>query len=194
MKITRLAKGIAYLVGAVILTSISVAMQAAMHTEGSVEENYFRSDGVLFLLAATVLGIGVYSWLAYTRRHKEHQRDSLFLILTGLALMLLTIFVVVNYGGMEGTFDQSGHTAVNLNIVLLSALPLPFLIRAVVLAVGAGEENASGRKGLLIACGMVTAALLLLMFTGGLMKMTSYDPGTTESSDSWEESQEIGLV
>lgn len=116
MKITRLAKGIAYLVATVLVACISVAMQAAMHTEGGLEENYFRSDGVLFLIAATVLGVGVYSWLSYTRRHREHRMDSLFLVATGGTLMLLTVFVVVYYGGMEGSFDESGHTAVNLNI------------------------------------------------------------------------------
>ena len=111
MKITRLAKGIAYLVATVLVACISVAIQAAMHTEGGLEENYFRSDGVLFLIAATVLGVGVYSWLSYTRRHREHRMDSLFLVATGGTLMLLTVFVVVYYGGMEGSFDESGHTA-----------------------------------------------------------------------------------
>ena len=194
MKITRLAKGIAYLVATVLVSCISVAMQAAMHTEGGLEENYFRSDGVLFLIAATVLGVGVYSWLSYTRRHREHRMDSLFLVATGGTLMLLTVFVVVYYGGMEGSFDESGHTAVNLNIALFSALPLPFLVRAVVLAVGAGRENPSGRTGLLIACGMVALALVILLFTGGLMKMTSYDAGAADSSTPWELSNTADLV
>lgn len=120
--------------------------------------------------------------------------DSLFLVATGGTLMLLTVFVVVYYGGMEGSFDESGHTAVNLNIALFSALPLPFLVRAVVLAVGAGRENPSGRTGLLIACGMVALALVILLFTGGLMKMTSYDAGAADSSTPWEVSNTADLV
>lgn len=187
MTITRMAKGIAYLVGTVLLTSISVALQTAMHTEGGLEENYFRSDLALFLIAATVMGIGVYSWISYTRRHKEHLPDSLFLTIIGLVLMMLTVFVVVSYGGMEGTFDKTGHTAVNLNIVLLSAMPLPFLIRAVILAVGAGRDNPAGRTGLLIACGMVAAAMVILAFTGGVMKLSDYDAGTAEENSSWRD-------
>ena len=105
----------------------------------------------------------------------------------GLVLMILTVFVVVSYGGMEGTFDKTGHTAVNLNIVLLSAMPLPFLIRAVILAVGAGRENPAGRTGLLIACGMVAAAMVILLFTGGVMKLSDYDASTAEENSSWRD-------
>ena len=63
-----------------------------------------------------------------------------------------------------------------------------------VLAVGAGRENPSGRTGLLIACGMVALALVILLFTGGLMKMTSYDAGAADSSTPWEVSNTADLV
>ena len=66
-------------------------------------------------------------------------------------------------------------------------MPLPFLIRAVILAVGAGRENPAGRTGLLIACGMVAAAMVILVFTGGVMKLSDYDAGTAEENSSWRD-------
>ena len=57
MNISRFAKAIAYECLTALLLVISVLFQAAMHTEGQMEEAYVRSNVLLFLTAAVLLGI-----------------------------------------------------------------------------------------------------------------------------------------
>ena len=52
MNISRFAKAIAYECLTALLLVISVLFQAAMHTEGQMEEAYVRSNVLLFLTAA----------------------------------------------------------------------------------------------------------------------------------------------
>lgn len=56
-----------------------------------------------------------------------HALDSLFLLLVGLVFLIARIVVFLLFGGLEGDFAEEGYTAVNINIVLLTALPVPFL-------------------------------------------------------------------
>ena len=56
MNISRFAKAIAYECLTALLLVISVLFQAAMHTEGQMEEAYVRSNVLLFLTAAVLLG------------------------------------------------------------------------------------------------------------------------------------------
>lgn len=181
MKLSRFAKGILYLAVTAVMAIISALLQGYMLSEGNLETGYFRSDLILFILAAVLMGIGAYSFLSYTRRHREHRADSLYLFLTGAALMVLTIVVFLQFGGMEGEFTESGYTAANVNIGVLSALPLPFLARAVYLAFTLREAGPGRRLGLLIACGAVALTLVVLAATGGLMRLVKYE-GEPESS------------
>lgn len=174
MKLTRFAKAILYLAFTALLLLISTLFHAAMHSEGGLEEGYFRSNSYLFILAAVLLGTAVYSYAAYTRRHSEHRTDSLLFFLVGLALMVTVIFAILQYGGLEGFFEESGYTAANINIVVLTALPLPFLIRAVVLACSTGETSRARRLGAAIAAVVLVAAAVVLVAVGGLARPMRY--------------------
>lgn len=125
MNISRFAKAIAYECLTALLLVISVLFQAAMHTEGQMEEAYVRSNVLLFLTAAVLLGVGVYSLMSYTRRHRQHVWDSVFFLVIGFAFMIAAVMTIVNFGGLEGTFTESGYTAMNVNVVLLTALRCP---------------------------------------------------------------------
>ena len=48
-----------------------------------MEEAYVRSNVLLFLTAAVLLGVGVYSLMSYTRRHRQHVWDSVFFLVIG---------------------------------------------------------------------------------------------------------------
>ena len=110
MNITRFAKSIAYLAAAALLIAVSVFFQVGMHSEGGMETSYFRSNLFLFIAAIGCLGTGVYSYIGYVRRHREHAFDSLFLVLVGAAVMAAYLFVFLNFGGLGDTFEKDGYT------------------------------------------------------------------------------------
>lgn len=131
-----------YLVFTTGLFLLSVFFTAGIHNPGHLEQNYFRSTSYLFILAAVLIGGAIYSYQAYTRKYREHAWDSLLLLVTGLALMGTVLFIILYYGGLEGTFTESGYTAANVNIVVLAMLPLPFFVRTAVLVLSLQEPPA----------------------------------------------------
>lgn len=182
MKISKFAKSVAYLAAGGILLAVSLWFQFSLHGEDGLEAHYFQSDAYLFILAAAFMGVGAYSYMSYTRRMKEHRGDSLFLFVTGLVLMVLAVVAIVMYGGLEGSFDESGYTAANVNIVILTLTPLPCLVRGALLSLGAGREHPAGRLVVLIVTSVILLAMLVLAFSGNLMQMTQYVESSQESS------------
>ena len=69
-----------------------------------MEEAYVRSNVLLFLTAAVLLGVGVYSLMSYTRRHRQHVWDSVFFLVIGFALMNAAGLTIGNLCGVDGTF------------------------------------------------------------------------------------------
>ena len=187
MNITRFAKAITYAVLTALLLVLSGCFQAAMHTQGGLEEGYFRSVTFLFVTAAALLGIGAYTLLSYTRRHKEHRGDSLLFLLIGLALMVLVVVLVLQFGGLEGEFDEAGHTAANVVIIALTVLPVPFWLRTLVLACTLRDGGKSRRAAMLAAAGLLLAAFVILSATGVTMRMVRYEGGETGSSAETDE-------
>lgn len=189
MTISRFAKSIAYLAAAALLLLLSVIFQVGMHNEGGPETSYFRSNTFLFVVAIACIGTGVYSYIGYVRRHREHALDSLFLLLIGLVLLVSCILVFLNFGGLIGSFDQEGYTAVNINIIVLTVLPLPFLIRGLVLAFSTREDSRARRLGVQIAALLIIAGFVLSLAVGGTMRTMQYDPSLV-SGEYGESSEE----
>lgn len=192
MKITRFGKAVAYLVASAALFAISAVLMHDMHGTQDMAAAYLRSDLYLFVLSAAFLGTSAYSYMAYTRRHREHRGDSLFCLLLGIVTMVLTIVVVVKYGGINADKMESALTAINLNLVLLAVIPAVFLIRAVVLAF----TSEKGRPGLLISCGVLLLVMVVIIFSCGLMGMVREEdlPAQTDASDYgelWEPEQGV---
>lgn len=190
MNITRFAKSIAYLAAAALLIAVSVFFQLGMHSEGGMETSYFRSNLFLFIAAAGCLGTGVYSYIGYVRRHREHAFDSLFLVIVGAVVMAAFLFVFLNFGGLGDTFEKDGYTATNVNIVMLTLLPLPFLIRGIVLALSTRDDSKARRRGVQIAALLVTAGMIASLAFGGMMRMVRFDESSSFSDEVSDDSDE----
>lgn len=175
MMVSRFAKSLLYTGLSAVLTVLAVVYQGKLHAEAGPEDGYFVVHRVMFLLAVVLMGVGVYSFLSYTRKRKHHRGDSLMLLLTGMGLMAVTLALWIGFGGVQEPFDATGYLAVNIQITVLTALPVPFWIRGLVLACTTHEEN--GKKRLVAKlCSLATAVLLLVLIaTGGLMRMMYFD-------------------
>lgn len=183
MTISRYAKSIVYMMFALLFLALSTCFQVAMHKDG-LESVYFTSNLYLFVAAVACTGTAVYSYRSFTRRHREHAGDSLFLLIFGLLFLTAAVFNIVSFGGLGDTFTESGYTAANLNIVLMTAMPAPFCVRGWVLALSGREEKRSARGPALLVCAIVTAAYILSVAGGGMMRMVRYDGSSSESSSS----------
>ncbi len=190
MNISRFAKSIAYLAATVLLLLLSMLFQAGMHSGTGPETSYFQSNTFLFIVSIACVGTGIYSYIGYVRRHREHALDSLFLLLVGLVFLIARIVVFLLFGGLEGDFAEEGYTAVNINIVLLTALPVPFLIRGLVLAFSTREDSRTRRLGVQVAALLIAAGLVLSLAFGGMMRMMRYDTSTAASDGYGEETDE----
>lgn len=188
MKVTRFAKSIVYLVFTTGLFLLSVFFTTGIHNSEHLEQNYFRSTSYLFILAAVLIGGAIYSYQAYTRKYREHAWDSLLLLLTGLALMGTVLFIILYYGGLEGTFTESGYTASNVNIVVLAMLPLPFFVRTAVLVLSLQEPRRGRRLIVQIACAALLVGMILAFALGGLLDMVRYTGADVgDGSYGWEQ-------
>lgn len=184
MRITRFAKAIVYECFTALLIVLSFVFQNGLQNPEQMEIAYSRSNWFLFITAAVLLGVGVYSLMSYTSRHREHILDSVFFIVIGVFYMVAAMIVFLTYGGLEGTFTQSGYTAANINLVLLSALPAPFLVRTIVLVFSTREKSVARRTVVQIVCGLLAAALVALILTGRYMHMLTYvEPAESQGID-----------
>ncbi|HJD24091.1 MAG TPA: hypothetical protein H9694_08100 [Firmicutes bacterium] len=182
MHISRFLKTVLYAALALVLTFVSTMLQLGFQSPDTLSGAYFQSDLYLFVAAAACLGTAVYSYRAYTSRHREHTSDSLFLLIVGIALMIAAVVTVVSFGGLGEEFTQTGYTAANVNILLMTALPLPFLIRAFVLAASCGRHEPSRRIPAVVVCGVATLALILSIALGGMMRLIHYSGSAEEGS------------
>jgi len=191
MHISRFAKTVTYLVATALLLALAGWFQVGFHADVGPEEAYFRANTVLFWIAVACLGTAVYSYRAYTRRHREHAVDSLLLLVTGGLLLIAETAVLLLFGGLTTPFGQSGYTATNLQMLLLAVLPLPFFIRTVVLAFGRREiSRPAARRGVRIACVTLAIAMAGLLVFGGLLRFVHYEQpssyiGYTEESTTY---------
>ena len=166
MKITKSVKAVGYAVFAVCITLIAVWTVSPLHNTVDYVKAYWRSDVLLFAMACTVLGVGVYSFFGYTRRHKAHRVDSWFFMAVGALLLILSVAVILRFGGItEENFDTTANAALNLNIGVASVVPLPFLVRGWVLAC----TTRFTRQQRLVSVGamMVATILYVAMVVGG---------------------------
>lgn len=185
MKISRFVKSICYLCLTAVLLAVSTSVQLSMRREGGLESAYFMSNTYLFITAIVLLGTAVYSYRSYTRRHREHVRDSLFLLVMGLATMVAALVGWVGFGGLGEDFAETGYTAANLNVIVMTLLPLPPLIRAFLLAYS--RENRRRRVSL-IACTIVAAVYAVIIAAGGMLRMVYYEEPTYDYFEPFSES------
>ena len=175
MTLSRFAKSLLYTIGAVIFGVLSVYYQGQLHAADGPESGYFAVHRIMFLLSVVLMGVGVYSFLSYTRRKKHHRSDSLMLLVTGMGLMAVTLALWIGFGGVQEPFDTTGYTAVNIQIVALTVLPIPFWIRGLVLACTTHEDNAKKRWAAKLASLAAAVMMVVVIACGGMMRMMYFD-------------------
>ncbi len=169
MKITKCVKAVGYALLAVCLTALAVWTVAPLHNSVDYVTAYWRSDILLFLTACSVLGIGVYSFVGYTRRHPIHRVDSWFFMTVGAILLVFTVVVICRFGGItEEYFNAAANAALNLNVGAASVLPLPFLVRGWILACTARFTRRE-RTVSCVAMAVATAVYAATVVGGQLM-------------------------
>ncbi len=162
MKITKCGKAVAYAVLSVCLTALAIWIVSPLHNAAEYMAGYWRSDILLFLTACTLLGIGVYSFFAYTRR-TAHRVDSWYFMAVGAVLLVFSVVVIVRFGGITAeNFDVTATAALNLNVGAAGVLPIPFLVRGWVLA-GTARFSRRQRATACIAVGVGTAMYLMAL-------------------------------
>lgn len=169
MKITKCVKAVAYAALAACMTLLAVWTVSPLHNAADSVTAYWRSDILLFVTACSVLGIGVYSFVGYTRRHKSHRADSWFFMAVGAVLLVFAVTVICRFGGITAeNFNDASIAALNLNIGTASVLPVPFLVRGWILACTAGFSKRE-RRVAVIAVAVATAIYLTMTISGQLM-------------------------
>ena len=97
MNVSRFVKSLIYSGISVLFLILAVVLQSGIRTVGGLEEGYFRSVSYLFILAAVLAGIGLYSLMAYTRRrYPQFRSDSVFLLCVGAGLMIGAVGLLIN--------------------------------------------------------------------------------------------------
>lgn len=174
MRVTRWGKAIGYLLATVGLMTASGILQQPMHTEAGLVAGYFRIVGYLFVFACCLLGACLYSYRAYTRRHREHLWDNLFLLLIGLGVMMAVLALFLQYGGMGEDITEHSYAAANACVILLSLLPIPFIIRTLVLAFTSEQPKPAARRTVQLLAVVLVLAWIVLVVSGVYLKTIDY--------------------
>ena len=168
MKVTKGAKAVLWAAISLALMAVAVWIVTPLRITEDIVSSYLGSCVRLFLVACCLLGVAVYSFIAYTRKHKEHRADSWFMFGIGLAVLVLSVIIILRFGGMMNeNFDQTSNAAINLNIGFCSVLPFPFMVRTWVLAASSRLTKAQRAVAVLAALATV-AVYLVLVFNGRL--------------------------
>ncbi len=168
MKVTKSGKSLFWAVISLLFMAVAVWIVAPLRVSQDIVSSYLGSCVRLFCVACCVLGTGVYSFIGFTRRHKAHRADTWFLLAIGLVLLVLSVIIILRFGGMmEENFDDTANAAINLNIGICSTMPLPFAVRTWVLA-AASRLTKAQRTVAVSAAVAVAVVYIVLVFNGSL--------------------------
>lgn len=166
MILTKCRKAVVWAAVSLCLTAVSVWIVTPLHATEEIVSAYLRSSVLLFCVACCVFGTGVYSFIGFTRRRKEHRAETWFLLAVGAVLLLLSVIIILRFGGItEGNFDSTANAAVNLNVGVCSVLPLPFAVRTWVLA--ATTRFTKKQRGIALAAAVIVAVVYVALVFGG---------------------------
>ena len=188
MNVSRFAKAIVLAVLAAILLTASTVMLVRLHTPSLMEKAYFQTNLYWFIAAVGLLGIGVYLWRDHAKVNREHRPDAGMLIAMGVLLVIGWIAMFLLFGGLtEGHFTASAYNAVNVNTLVLWALPLPLIVRLIVLSMSIGIDEIKKRRIVqAVTVALVVAFLTTTIACGSLKMMRYQEPVKNPTSDSTE--------
>ena len=173
MRLTRFVKTLLYAAFSLPVIWWAVWTVEPLYGAEDPVEPYLRSDILLFIGACVLTGLGVYTWLAFTRRDPEHRADTLFFLIFGLLLLAAAVGIILRFGGLtRENFDPEKAAMINLNLMLAGALPLPVLVRGWILVPGC--EKGIKRAAAAVAVLVPTVVYLLQIVTGRLLHTVSY--------------------
>jgi hypothetical protein len=183
LKISRYSKAVFYQITAIILLIAAEILVSSMRTQGGLESAYFRSNTYLFIFSTFLLGTGVYSCHTYFKSKQNYKMDMLFILVIGLVLTIISVAIFISYGGLESPFDKTGFTAANINIMVISILPLLFIIRGLLISFSRAtlSENTLRRVAIVFSLAVLVAYILTIAF-GDLFKMLDYESDYMYSS------------
>lgn len=189
MTFSRFAKAIVLAVLAAILLTVSAVFLVRLHTPALMEKTYFETNLYWFVAAVALLGTGIYVWRDYARKDRDHLPDALLLVGMGVLLVIGWFVMFLLFGGLlEGRFNEAAYTAVNINTIVLWALPIPLLIRLAVLAFGTGIDETAKRRAMQIVAGLLVVAVIVTTAVGGTLRMMRYvEPIENPTLDMMEE-------
>ena len=156
---------------AVLLTVWALVRCAALGSaDALVAQGGLRAaEMTLLVLACVLIGGAVYLARAHKRRHPDLRADVWFGLGFGAVLLILWFVSFWTFGGLSGVTASAGVRARNFLIVCMSAVPLPFILRAAVLAFFSKDEHRTRRVILCAASGALLLGYACLLIFGGLM-------------------------
>ena len=167
----RSIKVIVYEAITVLLTAWALLRCASLGSADQlVAQGGLRAaEMTLLVLFCALIGGAVYLKRAHARKHPELRADVWLGLGVGVALLILWFVSFWTYGGLSAVTDTAGVRARNFLIVCMSALPLPFVLRAAVLAFFSKDEHRARRVTLCIVAGVLLISYICLLVFGGLM-------------------------
>ncbi|MGI6263920.1 MAG: hypothetical protein ACOYJY_00430 [Acutalibacteraceae bacterium] len=171
---TRFVKSLTYTGAAALTTILSALIQSGLRADGGPEAGYYAAHRWLLLTAVVLFGGGVYLFLFH--RRDGLRPDGVMLAATGAGLLIATVALWIGYGGLAEPFDETGYRAVNLQIALLTAAPLPFWVRGLALGLSHEIEPPARRRIAWGSAAAVGALFAGLIAAGALLRMMYVSP------------------
>jgi len=164
-------KSIVYEIIAVVLTVWAALRCAALGGADALtaQGGLRAAEMTLLVLACVLIGGAVYLSRAHARKNADLRRDVWFGLGVGLVLLFLWFVSFWMYGGVSDVTAAAGVRARNFAIVCMSALPIPFLLRAAALAVFSKDEDRTRRLALCVIAGVCVLGFAALIVCGVLM-------------------------
>lgn len=164
-------KAIVYLTATAGLTVAAAVFENGMYDDWTAVSSCLSAMWYLFAAGCITMGVGVYSYRSYTKTHREHRADSLLWTLTGLVTVIAFIVLFLGYGGLDAMLDSTAYAVRNALSMLVSALPLPFLVRGWVIS---AARRTRFRRALTAAVAVEAVALVVLAVLGLYIKIVPY--------------------
>ena len=175
MTVSRFVKSIVYAVLVVVLMTVSAVLSVRLGDATLMETTYFSTNLYWIITAVVLLGGGVFCHREYAKKDPEHRPDALFAVVYGAVLTVGWIVMFLQYGALAaGNFGESAYTAVNVNRLVLWALPVPLLVRLLVIAMSSRIENVRHRRVAQIIAVTLIVAFFAVTVACNMVQMVRY--------------------
>ena len=127
-------------------------------------DGYAAGSAVLLWGSIVFVGLGSYGLFTLPKTWRLYRADLLFVLLTGIGLLIASLALTVLYGTVETPLLAEGIPAVNFLQLLLTGVPFVFILRAAALSLHNDASRAAGRYRLIVLGVLLILYVLLLVF------------------------------